>query len=179
MTELERRRRTNLDKWIKDHYAGNQRSFCAQAEKNGKGKPMNPSYVSGVISGARPFAEKAAREMERNGHIDPLWLDGDHSGEGAQTNGAVPLYTPQRRASDDVTAVHIAVESLVLALLRKVPGSAEAFVADLEAMCDERHFGKDHALLGRLFGSARQVQRIEAEADRVQRRAGLGGRTKP
>lgn len=178
MKDMETRRRSNLERWIKDNWHGNQRSFCQQAEKDENGKPMNPSYVSGVIKGTRSFAESAARNMEERGHIPPRWLDGDHSEEIAQSNEATPLYTPERRADDNVTAVHIAVESLVVALLRKVPGSAEAFVADLKAMCDERGFSMNHALLGRLSGSARTVQSIEEAEDRARRRAGPAQRTK-
>ncbi|MBN8887554.1 MAG: hypothetical protein J0I77_17655 [Rudaea sp.] len=96
-----------------------------------------------------------------------------------RTEDAIAIFTPERRADDNVTAVHIAVESLAVALLRQVPGSAEAFAADLEAICSERHFSPHHALLGRLLGSARTIQSIEAAEDRVRRRAGPARRTKP
>jgi len=127
----------------------------------------------------RNMSKGMARKMEIRLDRPRFWLDIDHETSQKPGDSPAPLITRERRASDDVTALQIAIESLAVALLRRTRGSASGFVSDMDSMCDRRRFSKDHALLGRLSGIAQQVQSDEAAEDRVQRRANLARRTKP
>jgi len=128
----------------------------------------------------RNMRKTTARAVEKKLGLEQGWLDKDHSADSGQVEpAAIPMFTPERRATDNVIALQLAVESLAAALLRKSRGSAGVFSADLDVLCDKKKFSKDHALLGRLFGIAAEVQSIEAEEARDQRRAGLAGNTKP
>jgi len=84
---------------------------------------------------------------------------------------AVPIFSRERRANDDVTALQIAIESLATVLLRRVPGAASEFLADLKESGGE-NFSTDYKLLGALSDIAERVRDDEAAASRVRRRAG-------
>lgn len=92
---------------------------------------------------------------------------------------AGPLFTKERRASDDVMALQIAVEGLLVALFQKAPGAATAFLAEVKQTGKELKFSTGAGLLGRLSGIAQRVEKIEGEAFQALRRGGPAGRTKP
>jgi len=94
-------------------------------------------------------------------------------------DGAVPIFTHERRADDDVTAIQIALESLTVALLKATPGAASAFLADVESIANRRKFSMTQAFLGGLVGIAREVRSDEAKAASIQRRGASARRKKP
>lgn len=91
---------------------------------------------------------------------------------------AVQFIPRERRASDDVTALQIAVESLCVALLRRVPGAAAAFLADTSALAERKNFSDEHGELGILVKIAQQAQSNAEVEPQVLRRADSGRRTK-
>jgi transcriptional regulator with XRE-family HTH domain len=112
-------------------------------------------------------------------HAPLTWLLSSDSELSADAwNAPTPIFTPERRADDDVTAVQIAIESLCAALLHKVPGASGAFLADMRALCRARKFSPDYGLLGSLHGIAEPVRVDEEAATRGQQRAGSARHTK-
>lgn len=95
-----------------------------------------------------------------------------------EADGPIPLFTPERRASDDVIALQVALESLAVAVFQKTPGAAAAFLADLDVLTTDRKFSKSHALLGRLDRTAEQVHRHGATQGPKQPPARPARRTK-
>ena len=130
-----------------------------------------------------PTFEKV-RIMAKEFGCDAEWL---YSGEGEPpewfggnaSSAVASIFTPERRAEDDVTAVQIAIESLAVALLKRSQGASTAFLADLDAVTRLRKFSKNHALLGRLVNIAESVQSDEAKEARAARCGASARRTKP
>jgi hypothetical protein len=121
-----------------------------------------------------------AREFCRDWECDPNWM---LFGDGAAPSWyqAAPgrkLFTRERRAGNDVIAAHIAIESLVEAVLRRVPGSAAAFLEDLKQSAEENEFPIVAGLLLNVSGIAEEVQADEAaDVQRQQRKRSGGGKT--
>lgn len=88
----------------------------------------------------------------------------------ASSEGAVPIFTRERRASDDIEALQIALESLTVALLRSAPDAAKGFRADLEEIASRQNFSSQHGLLGALDDIAHGVQREREAEVRARRR---------
>jgi hypothetical protein len=141
----------------------------------------DPSYVSRMLyppekKGAKGIGEDTVREILTAfaGLKPPVY--GDEATDSAVNVGGV--FTRERRASDDVLALQIALESLSLAVLQKAPGAAEAFLADVKTMSRALGFSTTAGFLGGVVEIAEKVQRVEAEGAQVLRRAGSVGRTK-
>lgn len=126
----------------------------------------------------RNMRKTTAREIERALGRGLGWLDIDHSNKAGASDEAVPLFTPERRADDNVTAVQIAIRALAMALLPKSQGTATEFLAGLTTLCKQKHFSPDHYLLGQLSDIAEQVQSDEEAASREQLRASTARHTK-
>lgn len=94
------------------------------------------------------------------------------------TNAPRQMFTKERRASDDALAVQIGLESLAVALLQRVPGSASAFLEDVRRVAKGHRFSLERGFLGALVEIADGVQRAEEEATRALQRAGSARRTK-
>jgi hypothetical protein len=135
--------------------------------------------VSQWRSGRYMPGPETVRQIARDWKCAYEWLYfGDGDAPGWWGGEVVPAFTPERRASDDVVALQIALESLAVALLQKAPGAAAVFLADMGAMCRERKFSPNHALLGRLSGIAETVHAGETKAARGKRHDGPAQRTK-
>lgn len=116
-------------------------------------------------------ANKAGRVYE----CDPLAiLDGPLP----QTPIAQPIFTKERRASDDVTALQVGLESLIVAVMQRAPGSAKAFLDDVHRIAKEAHFSIEQGFLGGLVEIARGVQSAEEVAAQALQRADSARRTK-
>lgn len=94
-------------------------------------------------------------------------------------DAAIPLFTPSRRADDDVTAIQIALESLAVAVMKTSRGAASEFLADVGAIAKRRKFSTEHGLLSSLVGIAEAVRRGEVEATEAPPRGGSARRKKP
>jgi hypothetical protein len=123
----------------------------------------------------RGISKAGANEAGRVYRCDPLTiLDGPL----AQPSEVQPIFTKERRASDDVLALQVALESLVVAVLQRTQGSAAAFLEDVERVAEESHFSPEQGFLGGLVEIAREVRSAEEAATQVLRRAGSGRYTK-
>jgi hypothetical protein len=147
----------------------------AERYANGKSPMVSQWRIGRYMPGPSKLQQiahdwKCSYEWLRFGNgAPPKWAEGS----------AVVAFTPERRADDNVVAVHIALESLAVALLQKTPGASTVFLADLVAICRERKVSPDHGLLGRLSNIAETIQSDEAKFVRGKRRADPGRRTKP
>lgn len=120
---------------------------------------------------SRDGANKAGRAYG----CDPLViLDGPLS----QANGVQPIFTKERRASDDVMALQVGLESLIVAVMQRAPGSAKAFLDDVHRIAKEAHFSPEHGFLGGLVEIARGVQSAEEVAAQALQHADSARRTK-
>lgn len=88
------------------------------------------------------------------------------------------IFTKERRASDDILAIQIGLESLLMAVLQRVPGAAGAFLADAKKVADGHGFSMNAGHLGQLADIAREVHSEEEAAARVRQRAGSVARTR-
>jgi hypothetical protein len=136
-------------------------------------------------------AWKQGRHLPEHGKVRQMAKDWDcafdwlYYGEGQAptwfrtTSAEKPArFTRERREVNDVTAVQMAVESILETILNKVPGSASAFLADLHASSVERKFPLDAGLLLTLVGIAKSARAAEEAADRRRRRRDSGARKK-
>lgn len=90
---------------------------------------------------------------------------------------ATGIFTKERRASDDLLAVQIGLESLLLAVLQRAPGAAGAFLSDVKAVAKGHRFSTRVGFLGSLVDIAQRVHSEEEAAARVRQRAGSAART--
>lgn len=183
MKPVEDIRRDNLIALIAER--GNQRKLAdaikkapaqisqwiTRAPNSGTGKPR-------VISG------EVAREIELRLGKPRGWMDHEHEMDFEQDgqseeNSPIPMFTQERRADDNVTALQIAVRVLASALLPKSQGAATEFLSALKALCSEKRFSPDHYLLGALSDIAEQVQIDEAKVAQEQSHANTAHRKKP
>lgn len=104
-----------------------------------------------------------------------VYLDGSERDATAQPS---PIFTKERRASDDVAALQVGLESLVVAVLQRTQGSAAAFLEDVQRVAKESHFSPDQGFLGGLVEIARGVRSAEEAATQVLQRAGSGRHTR-
>jgi len=88
-----------------------------------------------------------------------------------------PIFTKERRASDDVVALQLVIESLAVALLPMTQGSAAVFLADAGTAAAGHGFSTEQGFLGKLVGIARAVRDKEEAEGQAQRRGGSVGRT--
>lgn len=161
-------RRARLQAWIDDNYDGKQVRFIAATG-------INQGELSALLK-AKSFGEKKAATLEAQAGMPKGYLvNALDVAEAAQATG---IFTRERRASDDVQALQIALESLAYAVLQRVPGSASAFLADAGYVAKKEHFSTDAGFLGQLGDIARAVQNAEAEAARALRRGDSAGNTK-
>jgi hypothetical protein len=92
---------------------------------------------------------------------------------------ATPLFTPERRSDDDVTAIQIALESLLVAVLKTTQGAASVFLADVDSIALRRKFSTKHGMLSTLVRIAESVHRNEAAEASAPRRGDSARRKKP
>lgn len=81
-------RKRRLREFIEDRYEGNQAAFCRDFAED-------PTYISRIFSGLKPFTELIARRMEARGLElgRPLSLDDDELAQEGPANGNV-IYVP-------------------------------------------------------------------------------------
>lgn len=96
----------------------------------------------------------------------------------AEAAAPTPIFTKERRASDDVLALQIGLESLLLAVLQRTPGVATAFLADVGPVAKGHGFSMKAGLLGSLVDIAQRVRSEEEAAAQVRQHADSAGRTK-
>jgi hypothetical protein len=111
------------------------------------------------------------------------WL---YTGEGdaPEWMGGVPakapagIFTKERRASDDVLAVQIGLESLLLAVFQRTPGAAGAFLADVKPIAKGHGFSTKAGFLGSLVDIAKEVHSEEEAAAQARQLGGSAARTR-
>lgn len=64
-------RKQRLQQWLNDQFEGNVAAFCRYY----KLKRSTASYISQIMGGARPFGERAARNLETQCNRPVGWLD--------------------------------------------------------------------------------------------------------
>lgn len=139
--------------------------------------------VTGWLTARHLPAEATARKMASEFECTSDWF---YWGEGSPPKWFLseepimlkPKPTPEQRAGGDVIALQMAVESILEALLNRVPGSASAFLADLKESSEERKFPLDAGELLTLVGIAKSARAAEAADARRRRQRGSGGRKK-
>jgi hypothetical protein len=163
---------------IRDHCGGKISPFARAIGKD-------PSYVSRMLypagkAGAKGIGEDTIRAIiaafpasvpSPSAEVPPAELGGP-SAEPAQ------IFTKERRASDDVLAVQIGLESLLLAVFRRTPGAAGAFLADVNPIAEGHGFSTKAGFLGSLVDIAKEVHSEEEAAARARQRAGSAARTR-
>lgn len=100
----------------------------------------------------------------------PAWYGGETK--------PTPIFTRERRADDDVTAMRLALLAVAETLLRKTPDAADYFRAYLSALARAENFSSRPALLGALDGIAEQVQADQEVVSRGRRRGASARSTK-
>lgn len=169
--EIVAARRARLSAWIADHYEGVQAAFIRDTG-------INQGELSALLA-TKPFGEKKARKLETQARMPEGYLERPLDLQRpSRVEEPRSIFTKERRASDDVLAVQIALESFVAALLPRVPGAASAFLEDARRVAKDRHFSPEQGFLGGLVEIAAEVQNAEEEAARALRRAGSVRRTK-
>jgi hypothetical protein len=174
-TPLVASRRQALKRWIDEHFLGEQSAFLADARA--RGVKLNQGEVSGLLKpNGKSFGERRAAHLEHQARMpkDYLVQPADY----AQASKVRPIFTKERRGEDDVRALQVVVEGLVVALLRRVPTSALAFLQDIEANARQRNLSMESGLLSRASNSALAVQRSEEAAAQALRRNGPAPHTK-
>lgn len=132
--------------------------------------------------GIRPVPWQHAESLGGIIDIDPAMI----SKEYAEMRRATPAssvhgrvaFTKERRASDDILALQIGLESLLLAVLQRTQGAAGAFLSDVQAVADGHDFSSTAGFLGSLVRIAKKVHRTEEEAAQARRRAGSAANTR-
>jgi len=162
--DLERLRRANLGRWIKENFPGkngqgNQREFCRQAT-DAEGAPLNPSVVSGILKGTRSFAEDAVRGIEARGNIPRMWLDIDHDAPTDKSaNGTAIL---------DFEAIEIVALGMIHAMVKSESIAAAEFYRHVHAqvVARQKHgeFRDDKGLVSRALNIAKPAHdKLKAE----------------
>lgn len=145
--------------------------------------PSVHEWLNGPTKTLRgPNAVCAARELGVN--VDwlstgrgPMRLAGDK--DAAPAAPAHPLFTKERRASDDVIALQLAMKALVTTTLNRLPGTAEPFSDLLRFASEGVDFSDDAGLVASLFGIAQEARDAEEVVTQALQRARSGARTKP
>lgn len=163
----------------------------AKHVRHGAGEYLHKRYgVSGVtanawLNGVHKCSAAIARRIAKDHgctfeslYVGPklVYLDGSQPKEA--DGQPSPIFTKERRASDDVLALQVALESLVVAVLQRTQGSAAAFLEDVERVAEESHFSPEQGFLGGLVEIASEVRSAEEAATQVLQRAGSGRYTK-
>lgn len=175
--EFAQRLRTCMRYFGYEEHGGNKRF----ADAYGVSGPVVTDWRKGRYMPEYSKIRKMAAEFECSADwlysgegSAPAWM----SKEAEEAPAAKPIFTKERRASDDVLALQIGLESLLVAVLQRTPGAAEAFLADVKPVAKGHGFSMKAGLLGSLVDIAQRVRSEEEAAAQVRQRAGSVGRTK-
>lgn len=145
----------------------------------------DPSYVSRMLypadkPGAKGIGEDTVREIIAAfpSDLPPPSVDVPPEELGGPASEPTQLFTKERRASGDVLALQIRLESLLVAVLERIPGAAAAFLSDARKVAKGRRFSTEAGLLGELVDIAEAIRASEEAASRVRQRAGSVARTR-
>jgi len=161
-------RRARLKAWIDDKFGGVLASFIAQTK-------INQGELSALLKD-KSFGEKKAAKLEKQARMPPGYLVQPLTD--AQPSTPTQIFTSERRANDNLLALQIGLESLLVAVLQRTPGSAGVFLEDAEGVAKREKFSLERGTLGSLVDIARGVHSEEEAAARVRRRGGSAARTK-
>lgn len=164
----------------------------ARIERHGAGAYLSNKYkVSDVtanawLNGSHKCSPARARAIAKDHgctfeslYVGPkLVYAGEIRSDPAAVNEPSPIFTEARRASDDVVALQVGLESLAVAVLQRTQGSAAAFLDDVDRVAKESHFSPEQGFLGGLVEIARAVRSAEEAATQALQRADSGRRTK-
>lgn len=180
---MTKKQRQERQAWIRsiiaDRCNGVTATFARNIEKDA-------SYVSRMLypagkAGAKGIGEDMVEAIRKAYPGIPLpgeALSPQAAADEAGSQIVKGLFTKERREGDDVLALQIGLESLVLSVLQRTPGAAAAFLADVEQVAKEHRFSTKAGFLAGLVSIADGVQREEVAAGQARRRAGFAARTK-
>lgn len=146
--------------------AGGPKAFAERYDEN---IDYVRQILKGKDGGGRNIGDRAARRIEKMLGEPMYSLDADRSAP----------KDAEQRTGGDVIALQIAVESILSALVSRLPGSASAFLADLAEAAKEREFPTDAGELLTLVGIAKSAQEAEEESALPRRLRDSGGRKRP
>jgi hypothetical protein len=160
---------------IKTRCDGNAAAFARAIGKDG-------SYVSRMLypagkSGRKGIGEDTVDIITAAFPDDPIPPDAALAGMQPDVQ-PTQIFTKERRASNDLLAVQIGLESLLVTALRRTPGAAGMFLDDVQQVAKGYRFSTKVGFLASLVGIAQEVQSEEEAAARVRRRAGSAPRTR-
>jgi hypothetical protein len=165
-------------KIIRDRCEGKISSFARAIGKD-------PSYVSRMLypaekDGAKGIGEDTVRAIIAAfpSDLPPSNVDVPPPELGGPASEPAQLFTKERRASGDVLALQIGLESLLVAVLERIPGAAAAFLSDARKVAKGHRFSTEAGFLGELLDIADEVRAEEEAATRARQRAGSVARTR-